>query len=147
MVISSCISATGWRALAPGFVGLVVFAARPSIALTGTVTAPYEGVIRLAFRTRARTASRLVPEHFWGSRRPVNILLILGFLPRNRALVLHSTQMRKPAGQIEQDFIGAGPTDQGEAGGTACHGSSRDVDLRKARNAGDTRQSHSPHPE
>jgi hypothetical protein len=32
---------------------------------------------------------------------------------------LDSTQLSESAGQIEQDFIGAGPTDQGQPGGTA----------------------------
>ena len=54
--------------------------------------------------------------------------------------------MGKPAGQIEQDLIGAGPTDQGQTGGATRYGSDRNVDLRKAGKTGDACQSHGPHP-
>jgi hypothetical protein len=55
--------------------------------------------------------------------------------------------MSKPAGLIEQDLIGARPTDQGKTGGAPRYSSDRNVDLRKAGKTGNARQSHGPHAE
>ena len=55
-------------------------------------------------------------------------------------------QRGEPTDQIEQDFIGAGPTDQGQTGGATRYGSDRNVDLRETANTGDASQSHGPYP-
>ena len=50
---------------------------------------------------------------------------------------LDPAQRGDPTGQIEQDFIGAGPTDQGQTGGATRYSSDWNVNLRKTANTGD----------
>jgi hypothetical protein len=58
-------------------------------------------------------------RHFWEGPNSENTDFIEISLSRSHRIYLDSAQTSKPTGQIEQDLIGAGPTDEGETGGTA----------------------------
>src|SRR5262249_2560428 len=67
--------------------------------------------------------------------------------PVQQPLHLYPAQRGKLAGQIEQDLIGAGPTDQGQTGGATRYSSDRKVDLRKTAKTSAASQTPGPPPQ